>query len=52
MSSEFSRVQPAVWADLLRWAASPEREWIHVSNLSPEKLREAAQAREMSGSRL
>ncbi|MBL0141188.1 MAG: ion transporter [Betaproteobacteria bacterium] len=32
------------WEDLLRWAASPTDEWIHASNLSPERLREAAQA--------
>jgi Mg2+ and Co2+ transporter CorA len=44
LSSESGTVQPADWADLLRWAASPESEWIHVSNLAPEKLREAAQA--------
>lgn len=32
------------WADLLRWAASPTSEWIHASNLAPQRLREAAEA--------
>ncbi len=32
------------WEDLLRWAASPTSEWIHASNLSPQRLREAAEA--------
>lgn len=44
LSSISGSVQPAAWADLLRWAASPSSEWIHVSNLPPEKLREAALA--------
>lgn len=44
LSSDSAKVQPAEWPDLLRWAASPESEWIHVSNLTPEKLRQAAQA--------
>jgi Mg2+ and Co2+ transporter CorA len=35
---------PAEWADLLRWAASPTSEWVHASNLSPQRLREAAEA--------
>ena len=37
-------VLPGQWADLLRWAASPTSEWIHASNLSPQRLREAAEA--------
>jgi Mg2+ and Co2+ transporter CorA len=32
------------WTDLLRWAASPTSEWIHASNLAPQRLREAAEA--------
>lgn len=32
------------WSDLLRWAAAPTSEWIHASNLPPERLREAAEA--------
>jgi Mg2+ and Co2+ transporter CorA len=32
------------WTDLLRWAASPTSEWIHASNLTPQRLREAAEA--------
>jgi Mg2+ and Co2+ transporter CorA len=37
-------IEPAEWADLLRWAASPTSEWIHASNLPPQRLREAAEA--------
>ena len=32
------------WGDLLRWAASPTSEWLHASNLPPQRLREAAEA--------
>jgi Mg2+ and Co2+ transporter CorA len=32
------------WSDLLRWAATPASEWVHACNLSPERLREVAQA--------
>lgn len=35
---------PGRWEDLLRWAASPTSEWIHASNLAPQRLREAAEA--------
>lgn len=36
--------QTGEWADLLRWAASPTGEWVHASNLPPQRLREAAEA--------
>ena len=38
---------PGEWTDLLRWAASPTSEWIHASNLAPQRLREAAEAAEV-----
>lgn len=36
--------RPGAWGDLLEWAASPTSEWIHASNLPPQRLREAAEA--------
>ena len=38
------RIAEGEWGDLLRWAASPTSEWIHASNLPPQRLREAAEA--------
>jgi Mg2+ and Co2+ transporter CorA len=34
----------AQWSELLRWAASPESDWLHASNLSPARLHEVAAA--------
>jgi Mg2+ and Co2+ transporter CorA len=36
--------RPAQWDDLLRWAAAPTHDWLHASNLSPERLVEIAAA--------
>lgn len=36
--------RPADWAGVLAWSTSPTREWLHVSNLAPERLRELARA--------
>jgi hypothetical protein len=44
LPSDGGAVVAGGWDDLLRWAASPTGEWIHASNLSPERLREAAAA--------
>jgi len=32
------------WSDLLRWAAAPTSDWVHASNLAPERLQEVASA--------
>ena len=34
----------AGWDDLLRWAAAPADDWLHASNLSPQRLQEVAAA--------
>jgi Mg2+ and Co2+ transporter CorA len=44
LASGADAIVPGEWADLLRWAASPTSEWIHASNLAPQRLREAAEA--------
>jgi Mg2+ and Co2+ transporter CorA len=32
------------WSELLQWAGAPESDWLHASNLSPERLMEIASA--------
>jgi Mg2+ and Co2+ transporter CorA len=32
------------WSELLQWAAAPTSDWLHASNLSPERLAEIASA--------
>ena len=44
LASGASAITAGKWEDLLRWAASPTSEWIHASNLAPQRLREAAEA--------
>jgi Mg2+ and Co2+ transporter CorA len=39
-----STPRPADWAGILAWSATPTREWLHVSNLMPDRLRELARA--------
>jgi Mg2+ and Co2+ transporter CorA len=35
------------WNELLQWAAAPTNEWVHASNLAPERLIEIASAAEV-----
>jgi Mg2+ and Co2+ transporter CorA len=44
LSDSDATARPAEWAALLQWAASPTHDWIHASNLPPQRLREVAQA--------
>jgi Mg2+ and Co2+ transporter CorA len=39
-----STPRPAGWERPLSWSSGPSREWVHVSNLAPERLRELAAA--------
>jgi Mg2+ and Co2+ transporter CorA len=32
------------WSELLQWAAAPTSDWLHASNLAPERLMEVASA--------
>jgi Mg2+ and Co2+ transporter CorA len=36
--------RPATWTEFLEWVAAPAGGWYHVSNLEPERFREAARA--------
>ena len=36
--------RPAGWDELLAWSTSPTHEWLHASNLMPDRLRDLARA--------
>ena len=36
--------RPAEWDELLAWSTSPTHEWLHASNLMPDRLRDLAHA--------
>ena len=44
LAPEHDRAQPGTWGSLLQWAAAPTPGWWHVTDLSPQHLKEVAAA--------